>query len=290
MSSFGARGRHSGAVAAHGRAVRVGLVPARARARAAGGAAAEPHGSGLGRACAAGLRRRAQRRDRRGRASRGPAARGGRRRARGSRPARTEAADRAALKDAARLEADLARLSSATTQARAAIEDASLRAAKASHAAIEAAGLVRDGAERMTLKAEDSIAGAHGRDRPPALRCRTTQPRPSLWSLQAVSPPMTEAASVLTSLAGDLEALERFARDRKTIASESAAALTVALVEAIDRLNGVADRISATADLGAKERSGLGGLLRRRGAGRGSGLPARPRRRARRRGGRSRRD
>ena len=43
-----------------------------------------------------------------------------------------------------------------------------------------------------------------------------------------------------------------FAHDRRTIASESAAALTVALVEAIDRLNGVADRISATADLGAK--------------------------------------
>jgi hypothetical protein len=57
---------------------------------------------------------------------------------------------------------------------------------------------------------------------------------------------------VLASLACDLEALERFARDRKTIASKSAAALTVALVEAIDRLNGVADRISATADLGAK--------------------------------------
>ena len=57
---------------------------------------------------------------------------------------------------------------------------------------------------------------------------------------------------MLTSLAGDLEALERFAHDRKTIASKSAAALTVALVEAIDRLNGVADRISATADLGPK--------------------------------------
>ena len=65
----------------------------------------------------------------------------------------------------------------------------------------------------------------------------------------------TEAVAVLTSLAGDLEALERFARDRKTIAGESATALTVALVEAIDRLNGVADRISATADLSAKEQA-----------------------------------
>ena len=62
------------------------------------------------------------------------------------------------VKDAGRLEADLARLSSTTNQARAAIEDASVRAAKASHTAIEAAGIVREGAQRMTSKAEDSIA------------------------------------------------------------------------------------------------------------------------------------
>jgi HAMP domain-containing protein len=155
------------------------------------------------------------------------------------------------VKDAGRLEADLARLSSTTTQARAAIEDASLRAAKASYAAIEAAGLVRDGAERMTLRAEDSIAGLTA----------AIAHRPYMSTHAGASEPVElagrfaadeEAASVLTSLAGDLEALERFAHDRKTIASESAAALTVALVEAIDRLNGVADRISATADLGPK--------------------------------------
>ena len=150
------------------------------------------------------------------------------------------------VKDAGRLEADLARLSSTTTQARTAIEDASVRAAKASHAAIEAAEIVRDGAERMTLKAEDSIAGltaamAH-------YPYYTSEPVELAGRFAADE----EAASVLTSLAGDLEALERFAHDRKTIASESAAALTVALVEAIDRLNGVADRISATADLGPK--------------------------------------
>jgi len=149
------------------------------------------------------------------------------------------------VKDAGRLEADLARLSSTTTQARTAIEDASIRAAKASHAAIEAAGIVRDGAERMTLKAEDSIAGLAAAI---AHHPYISEPVELAGRFAADE----EAASVLTSLAGDLEALERFAHDRKTIASESAAALTVALVEAIDRLNGVADRISATADLGPK--------------------------------------
>jgi len=152
-------------------------------------------------------------------------------------------------KDAARLEADFARLSSATSQARASIEDASVRAAKASHTAIEAAGIVREGALRMTSQAEDSVAAlaAAVGNRPLA----TTQAGASA-ELAGRFATDAEAAAVLTSLAGDLEALERFARDRRTIASESAAALTVALVEAIDRLNGVADRISATADLGPK--------------------------------------
>ncbi len=155
------------------------------------------------------------------------------------------------VKDAARLEADLARLSSTTTQARAAIEDASVRAAKASYAAIEGAGIARDGTQRMVLKAEESIAAlmAAMANRTYVLKhAEASEPeeQPNRFASDA------EAAAVLTSLAGDLEALERFAEDRKTIASESAAALTVALVEAIDRLNGVADRISATADLGPK--------------------------------------
>ena len=128
------------------------------------------------------------------------------------------------VKDAGRLEADLARLSSTTTQARTAIEDASIRAAKASHAAIEAAGIVRDGAERMTLKAEDSIAGLAAAI---AHHPYISEPVELAGRFAADE----EAASVLTSLAGDLEALERFAHDRKTIASESAAALTVALVD-----------------------------------------------------------
>ena len=164
-------------------------------------------------------------------------------------------------RDAGRLEADLARLSSATTQARTSIEEASVRAAKASFAAIEAAGIVRDGAERMTLQAEDSVAAftaaianrsigsTHAGALEPAQTRSFDSPPAELASRFASD---AEAEAVLTSLAGDLEALERFAHDRRTIASESAAALTVALVEAIDRLNGVADRISATADLGAK--------------------------------------
>jgi HAMP domain-containing protein len=163
-------------------------------------------------------------------------------------------------KDVARIEADLARFSSAAAQARAGIEDASVTAAKASHAAIEAALLVREGVERMTLEAQANIAaltavlGGRASGESPAPRNDADSPGnlgapPELGDHLSGD---TEAEAVLASLAGDLQALERFARDRKTIASESAAALTVALIEAIDRLNGVADRISATADLAAK--------------------------------------
>ena len=147
-------------------------------------------------------------------------------------------------KDAGRLEADLALLSSAASHARASIEDASVRAAKASHTAIEAASIVRDGAERMALNVEDRLAALTASERRGA-----DADSVALASGFATD---AEAIEVLTSLTGDLEALERFARDRTSIASESAAALTVALVEAIDRLNGVADRISATADLPRK--------------------------------------
>ena len=150
-------------------------------------------------------------------------------------------------KDAGRLEADLALLSSAAAQARMSIEDASVRAAKASHTALEAAGIVREGAERMTLKAEDRIAALTT-----AFASRPLAADAHAADLASGFASDAEAIDVLTNLAGDLAALERFARDRRTIASESAAALTVALVEAIDRLNGVADRISATADLSQK--------------------------------------
>jgi hypothetical protein len=153
--------------------------------------------------------------------------------------------------DASRLEADLARLSSATSQARAAMEDASIRAAKASHAAIEAAGIAREGTQRMAIKAEESVAALMAviANRTYVLKhteASEAEDRTDGFASDA------EAVAVLNGLAGDLEALERFARDRKTIAGESAAALMVALVEAIDRLNGVADRISAAADLAPK--------------------------------------
>jgi methyl-accepting chemotaxis protein len=149
-------------------------------------------------------------------------------------------------KDAGRLEADLALLSSAAAQARTSIEEASIRAAKASHTAIEAAVVVREGAERMTLKAENKIAALT------AVAGRPLAADAHAANLASGFASDGEATDVLANLASDLEALERFARDRRTIASESAAALTVALIEAIDRLNGVADRISATADLSPK--------------------------------------
>ena len=49
------------------------------------------------------------------------------------------------------------------------------------------------------------------------------------------------------------DALERFARKRDTIESEQAVVLNAALIEAIDRLNAVAERIAATADQSAKD-------------------------------------
>jgi hypothetical protein len=154
------------------------------------------------------------------------------------------------VKEGTRLEADFARLSSTTNQACGAIDEASVRAAKASHTAIEAAGIVREGAQRMTLQAGDSISAlaAAMANRTYVLRHVESEPEELAGGIASD----TEVGSVLTSLAGDLEALERFAEDRKAIAAESAAALTVALVEAIDRLNNVTDRISAAADLGPK--------------------------------------
>jgi hypothetical protein len=152
------------------------------------------------------------------------------------------------VKEGTRLEADFAKLSSTTNQASSAIEESSIRAAKASHTAVEAAGIVREGAQRMTLQAEDSISALAAAMANRTYVLRHVDGRELAGGLASD----TEVASVLTSLAGDLEALEQFARDRQTIAGESAATLTVALVEAIDRLNSVADRISAAADFGPK--------------------------------------
>jgi hypothetical protein len=57
-----------------------------------------------------------------------------------------------------------------------------------------------------------------------------------------------DGALVLEDLTGNLEALERYASERKAIAEDEAVAFMAALIEAIDRLNSVADRICATAD------------------------------------------
>jgi hypothetical protein len=57
-----------------------------------------------------------------------------------------------------------------------------------------------------------------------------------------------DAANVLEGLVGNLDALERYASERKAIAEDEAVAFMATLIEAIDRLNSVADRICATAD------------------------------------------
>jgi len=57
-----------------------------------------------------------------------------------------------------------------------------------------------------------------------------------------------DGSMVLEGLIGNLDALERFASERKAIAEDEAVAFMAALIEAIDRLNSVADRICATAD------------------------------------------
>jgi hypothetical protein len=69
---------------------------------------------------------------------------------------------------------------------------------------------------------------------------------------KAEAPPRNDggedAGAVLNGLVSGLTSLEHFAESRKSIAGDQAVALTAALVEAIDRLNAVADRVSATAD------------------------------------------
>jgi hypothetical protein len=57
-----------------------------------------------------------------------------------------------------------------------------------------------------------------------------------------------DGALVLEGLIGNLDALERYASERKSIAEDEAVAFMAALIEAIDRLNFVADKICATAD------------------------------------------
>jgi HAMP domain-containing protein len=161
------------------------------------------------------------------------------------------------IKDAGRLEADLARLASATSRASEKIEEASARAVKASHTAIEAAGLTRDGAQRMATQAENRIDALieTAKRLSTAMAQHADEGAPSDDQSEAGRRVATDedAASALEGLVGDLDALERFARKRDTIESEQAVVLNAALIEAIDRLNAVAERIAATADQSAKD-------------------------------------
>jgi hypothetical protein len=65
-----------------------------------------------------------------------------------------------------------------------------------------------------------------------------------------------DAAAVLDSLAGGLEGLERFARERRTMADDQLVTLTAALLQAVDRLNTVAHAISGSADRSAVRAAG----------------------------------
>ena len=164
---------------------------------------------------------------------------------------------------ALRLESTLAKMATATSHARLRIEQAGLRAAKASHAAIEAAGLARNGAQQIVEQTEvrmdaarhqsraaiDALvaalaqlshAAARFENREPDDRDATGLNRPELED--------ADAAAVLDSLAGGLDALERFARERRTMADDQLVTLTAALLQAVDRLNAVAHAISGSSD------------------------------------------
>jgi hypothetical protein len=167
---------------------------------------------------------------------------------------------------AVRLESTLAKMATATSHARLRIEQAGLRAAKASHAAIEAAGLARNGAQRVVEQTEVRMDAARHQSRAAIdalvaavaqlshAAARLEQPEPHDDQAASVSRPELEdadAAAVLDSLAGGLDALERFARERRTMADDQLVTLTAALLQAVDRLNSVAQAISASADRSA---------------------------------------
>lgn len=61
--------------------------------------------------------------------------------------------------------------------------------------------------------------------------------------------PESEPTSILSGLTASLEALESFAKQRAKLNEDEATILTATLIDAIDRLNDVASRLSETADL-----------------------------------------
>ena len=156
---------------------------------------------------------------------------------------------------AARLESEMSKASTATQQACLRIEQAGERAAKAGQAAIEAAALTHDGVRYGSGSAQDRMEAAAARLSRSAAQweLRGESASPSLPELQD-----DDAAAVLESLAGGLDALERYARERPRIEQASIeeaiieddrlVPLAWALFKAVDRLNAVAHSLSGTSD------------------------------------------
>ena len=160
-------------------------------------------------------------------------------------------------KGASKLEADLAQSAAASAQAQDRIEAASLRAAKASEAAIEAARLARQGAARLAQHTDDLSRSARrqSRNAVDALIGAVDQlsRAASRWEAEtelqdySQSAPVlddADTAAVLDNLAGGLDALERFAHERRSLGDDQLLMLTAALLQAMERLNTVAHRIT----------------------------------------------
>ena len=163
-------------------------------------------------------------------------------------------------KGASKLESDLAKSAAASAQAQDRIEAASLRAAKASEAAIEAARLARQGATRLAQQTDDLSRSARQQSRNAieALVSAVDQLSRAAsrregegqiaaghdYALSAPEPGDSDTAAVLDDLAGGLDAVERFARERRSLGDDQLLVLTAALLQAMERLNSVAHRIT----------------------------------------------
>ena len=137
-----------------------------------------------------------------------------------------------------------------------------MRAAKASEAAIEAARLARQGAARLAQQSNDLSASVHHQSRTAidalisavdqlsraASRGETESDFEAArdYAVSAAEIGDADTAAVLDNLAGGLEALERFARERRSLRDDQLLTLTAALLQAMERLNGVAHRITDT--------------------------------------------
>jgi HAMP domain-containing protein len=174
-------------------------------------------------------------------------------------------------KGAARLESDLAKTATATNHARLRIEHAGLRAAKAGHAALEAAELARGGLVRAAERGEGKVESAPRQSRGVidmlvAAVSRLSDAATRLERQTAIenakspevlhAPPEDDAAGVLETLAGGLAALENFARQRPALASDQLIALTAALLQAIERLNAVQHFIAESSEQNGARASG----------------------------------